>query len=115
MLDSISAIVDSNRMLELLKQEGIVEASETTWDKVPMFEAQGCDKCHEGYRGRLGIYEMLEMTPSLQKLVTSNVTSNVLEEAAKQEQKMLTMLEDGVMKVVQGITSVEEVLRVAKE
>jgi type II secretory ATPase GspE/PulE/Tfp pilus assembly ATPase PilB-like protein len=63
----------------------------------------------------LGIYEMLEMTPSIQKLLTASVTSDAIETAAKEEQGMVTMLEDGVMKIVQGITSVEEVLRVAKE
>lgn len=115
MLDSLAEIVDLSRMLDLVKQEGIVDAAETTWDNVPMFQAEGCDKCHGGYKGRLGIYEMLEMTPSLQKLITVNVTSDALETAAKEEQGMVTMLEDGVMKVVQGITSVEEVLRVAKE
>jgi type IV pilus assembly protein PilB len=115
MLDSLAEIVNLDRMLDLLHIEGVVAAEEATWDKVPMFQAVGCDKCHDGYRGRLGIYEMLEMTSSLQKLLTADVTSDILETAAKEEQKMVTMLEDGVMKVVQGITSVEEVLRVAKE
>ncbi|HLC49205.1 MAG TPA: GspE/PulE family protein [Candidatus Andersenbacteria bacterium] len=115
MLDSLAEIVDLDRMLMLLKEEGIVDAAEKTWERVPMFTAEGCDKCNEGYKGRLGIYEMLEMTPSLQKLVTANVTSDVIETAAKEEQKMVTMVEDGIMKVVQGITSVAEVLRVAKE
>jgi len=115
MLASLAAIVDLPHMLELLKSEGVVDAAETTWAKISMFKAEGCDKCHEGYKGRLGIYEMLEMTPSLQKLLTSSVTSDALESAAKEEQKMITMLEDGVMKIVQGITSVSEVLRVAKE
>lgn len=115
MLNSLAAIVDLPHMLELLKAEGVVDAAETTWDNVPMFTAAGCDKCHEGYKGRLGIYEMLEMTPSLQKMLTASVTSDALETVAKDEQKMVTMLEDGVMKIVQGITSVSEVLRVAKE
>ncbi len=115
MLDSLADIVDLNRMLDLLHQEGVVDAAQATWEQVPMFAAEGCDKCHEGYKGRLGIYEMLEMTPSLQKMITVNVTSDALETAAKEQQGMVTMLEDGVMKVVQGITSVEEVLRVAKE
>lgn len=111
---SLSDIVDMDRMLDVLKQEGVVGA-DATWETIPLFEAVGCDKCHGGYRGRLGIYEMLEMTPSLQKLITATITSDVLESAAKNEQHMVSMLEDGVMKVVQGITSVEEVLRVAKE
>ncbi len=115
MLDSLAELVDMDRVLQLLHEEGIVEASEKTWKKIPMFQAVGCDKCSEGYRGRLGIYEMLEMTPSLQSMLTSNVTSDALEAAAKKEQNMVSMLEDGVMKVVQGITTVAEVLRVAKE
>ncbi|MEK7500142.1 MAG: GspE/PulE family protein [Patescibacteria group bacterium] len=115
MLNSLADIVDLPHMLTLLQQEGIVDASATTWEKVPMFKAEGCEKCHEGYKGRLGIYEMLEMTPSLQKMLTASVTSDAIEAVAKEEQKMVTMLEDGVMKIVQGITTVAEVLRVAKE
>ncbi len=114
MMDSIADIVNLDRMIEVLKQQGII-AADADWKKVQMFAAPGCIKCHNGYKGRMGIYEMFEMTPTMQQLLSATVTSDVLEVAAKKEQGMITMLEDGVAKVVKGVTSIEEVLRVAKE
>ncbi len=114
MLDSLKEVMDVDHMLEVLKREGVVEAS-VSWQALPVFKAPGCNKCQGGYKGRIGIYEMFEMTSSLQGMLTATVTSDALEKAAKKEQNMVTMLEDGMMKVVQGVTSVEEVLRVAKE
>ncbi len=113
-LESLDGVVDRERMLELLQEEGVVDATATSLEALPIFQAGGCDRCHAGYRGRVGMYEVLEITPSLQALITANATSDALEDAAK-KQGMVTMLEDGVMKVAQGITSVEEILRVAKE
>ncbi|MCE9642923.1 MAG: GspE/PulE family protein [Candidatus Andersenbacteria bacterium] len=114
MKTSIADIVDADHMLELLKQEGVVQGG-GTWEDVSLFEAVGCDRCHEGYKSRKGIHEMFEMTPSLQKMVTGNITAHELETAAREEQGMVSMLEDGIIKVARGITSLEEVLRVAKE
>jgi type II secretory ATPase GspE/PulE/Tfp pilus assembly ATPase PilB-like protein len=112
--EHIGSILDLNHMLELLRQHELIQ-KDALWDSVSLYEAQGCERCHEGYKGRMGIYEMFEMTPSLQHMITSTVTSHDLEEAAREEQGMIDMLEDGIIKVVQGITSLEEVLRVAKE
>lgn len=114
MMDSIADIVNLDRMLEVLKQQGII-SKDADWKGVQMFAAPGCIKCHNGYKGRMGIYEMFEMTPTMQQLLSATVTADVIEVAAKKEQGMITMLEDGVAKVVKGVTSIEEVLRVAKE
>lgn len=114
MVDSLADIVDTGRMLEVLKKSGDVPA-DVTWNSIQMWQAPGCTKCHNGYKGRVGIYEMFEMTTRMQQLLSATITSDALETAAKEEQGMITMLEDGVMKVVRGVTSVEEVLRVAKE
>ncbi len=114
MIDSIADTVNLDRVLELLQQSAVIPKG-ATWKNIQMFEATGCIKCHNGYKGRMGIYEMFEMTPSMQQLLSARVTSDVLEQAAKKEQGMVTMLEDGVGKAVKGITSVEEILRVAKE
>ncbi len=69
---------------------------------------------HEGYKGRMGIYEVLEITPELQKAISENATTNVLR-AIAEKQGMTHMFEDGMIKAAQGITSIEEVLRVTKE
>ncbi len=114
MLDSLKAVMDLDRVLTVLQTEGALDTA-VTWQTFPVFQAVGCSKCQEGYKGRMGIYEIFEMTPSLQEKLTATVTSEVIEEKAREEQRMTTMLEDGMVKVVQGLTSIEEVLRVAKE
>lgn len=76
----------------------------------------GCDQCGgEGYRGRLGIYEALEMETNIRKLVTHSATSEEIETVARKENGMYTMVEDGFLKAVQGMTTLEEIMRVTKE
>ncbi len=75
----------------------------------------GCEQCGgEGYRGRVGIYEVLEMDTDIQKLVAQSGTSEEIESKAKQN-GMLSMPMDGFGKAAAGITTLEEVLRVTKE
>ncbi len=75
----------------------------------------GCDACnHTGYKGRMGIYEVLENTNDIQKLIVGNATSEVIEQQAIKE-GMLTMQMDGFVKALRGQTSIEEILRVTRE
>lgn len=75
----------------------------------------GCDECGgQGYQGRMGIYEILEVNESIQKLITTHATSEEIQLAAVRD-GMLTMQQDGFLKALQGITTVEEILRVTKE
>ncbi len=113
-VESLGMVIDSAQLLEVLKREGAMEAS-ATWENATVYVGKGCDKCSGGYRGRLGIYEVMEVTSAVQALITSNVAADELEKQAREEQKMVTMIEDGMIKVMGGLTSVEEVLRVAKE
>lgn len=85
------------------------------WEGVTMYKPAGCDQCGgEGYRGRNGIYEVLPMDTHIRKLVTQGATTEELEAEAKKN-GMTTMVEDGFWKIVQGITSLEEVMRATKE
>jgi len=75
----------------------------------------GCDSCgHSGYKGRIGIYEVLSNTSAIQKLIVSNSTSENLEQTATGE-GMLTMQLDGFIKALRGQTTIEEVLRVTAQ
>lgn len=75
----------------------------------------GCDECnHAGFKGRTGIYEVLDVSISVQKLITANATSNDIQTEAVNE-GMLTMQADGLIKALRGITTIEEVLRVTRE
>jgi len=80
-----------------------------------IYEAQGCKKCNpSGYAGRIALFEILEMTPQLAEIILREPNeSRILEEAKRQG--MATMKQDGILKVLAGITSMAEVLRAAEE
>lgn len=75
----------------------------------------GCKKCNRrGYKGRIGLYEILEMTDQLGEIVIKDLTEeNIWREARRQ--RMITIKQDGILKVIKGLTSIEEVLRVSEE
>jgi type IV pilus assembly protein PilB len=78
--------------------------------KNPVFHrGRGCEKCkHTGYRARIGIYEVLEVNETVNQLILQKALPTEIERASK----MKTMLEDGIEKVIAGVTTVEEVRRV---
>ncbi|MBI3255760.1 MAG: hypothetical protein HYZ63_02205, partial [Candidatus Andersenbacteria bacterium] len=112
-VDSLAAVVHMDVLLATLKREQVVTNGDLM--SLQMWMPVGCTKCNEGYKGRMGIYEFLEVTPSIQKLITGKTTTQELEDAARKEQGMVTMVEDGIMKAIAGVTTIAEVLRVAKE
>jgi len=70
--------------------------------------------CPEGYKGRIGIFEVLPVTETIKDLIVKQATSDHVQ-AQAQKEGMRTMIEDGFIKAAQGITSIEEVLRVIIE
>ena len=79
-----------------------------------LYKGMGCDACeHTGYSGRKAIFEILEMNEQIQSLITGKVSSEVIEREVR-KLGMKTMVEDGVTKALQAITTLEEVLRVVK-
>lgn len=75
----------------------------------------GCDECsHTGYKGRIGIYEVLGNTIPIQKMIVANATSNQIQDQAISE-GMTTMQADGLIKTLRGDTTLDEVLRVTRE
>jgi type II secretory ATPase GspE/PulE/Tfp pilus assembly ATPase PilB-like protein len=105
--------VDLERVLELLKKERVV-APNTDWKNIKFYKPQPSVDAPDGYKDRIGIHEIMEITETVKRLVISNATSDDIEKQAKKE-GMTTMIEDGIFKAVQGITSIEEVLRITKE
>jgi type IV pilus assembly protein PilB len=82
---------------------------------IPFYKAVGCDECnHTGYRGRIGIYEVMRVTDKLRRLVAARASEDQIREAAISG-GMITLGEDGLSKVKQGITTAEELLRVVTE
>lgn len=84
-------------------------------DDIHLYKAVGCSACGDiGYKGRQAIIEFLPMTDSIRKQIMGHEEAGVIQKQAIQE-GMLTMYEDGILKAVQGITTLEEVLRVTTE
>lgn len=83
--------------------------------EVKFYKGKGCSECgNSGYLGRVGIFEVLSVSQKISQMILEHPDSNTIEKAAVSE-GMITMKQDGYLKVLQGITSIEEVLRVAQE
>ena len=75
----------------------------------------GCDNCGTtGYQGRMGIYEVLEVNTEISKMIVNHATSEDLQVAAIRD-GMLTMQQDGFVKALMGLTTIEEIMRVTRE
>ena len=92
-----------------------LSTTETTVTTLWRASPNGCEECnHTGYKGRVGIYEVLGTSIPLQKLIMANATSTQIQDQAVTE-GMITMQTDGLIKAIRGETTVEEVLRVTRE
>ena len=112
-IKSLSEQFDLNSVLEILKKEKVVEPK-ATFKTIIFYRAKGSAECLDGYKGRIGIHEVLEVTPTIREMIIKGATADEIEKKAREE-GMTTMLEDGFIKAAQGLTSIEEVLRVTKE
>lgn len=110
---SLNKIVNLDRVLKFLKDENIVK-KEDDWNTIPFYKPKITEEDKEGYKGRVGIHEVLEVSSSIRDLILKGGSTDEIEEKAKEE-GMMTMLEDGIFLAAQGITSTEEVLRVVSE
>lgn len=84
-------------------------------DNRTFYKGEGCARCnHSGYKGRIGIHEVLEVNEVMRDLIMKRANADIIRKAAI-ESGMLTMTQDGFEKALQGITTIEEVLRVFHE
>ncbi len=106
--------IDFNKLLEVFKREKVISEKESL-ESLRFFRGRGCKECDgEGLKGRVGIFEVLEVSKEIAKLIDKKATTEEIKKQAIKE-GMLTLLEDGFIKAKSGITTIEEVLRVAKE
>lgn len=102
----------------ILKEIGGMSESAKKDLKLPsplvIYEAEGCQKCgNTGFSGRIAVFESLSMTDSLAEIIMQEPSEmKVAKEAERQD--MVTMKQDGILKVIQGITTIEEILRVTE-
>ncbi len=112
-LKDLKKMVDINSILETLKREKIIAQKDIK--NILFYKGKGCKKCNnEGYKGRIGIYEILEITPTISELINKKASPEEIKKQARRE-GMISIIEDGFIKAQQGITTIEEVLRVTKE
>jgi type II secretory ATPase GspE/PulE/Tfp pilus assembly ATPase PilB-like protein len=97
---------------DILRSLGIADVEAAA---IPFYKSVGCDQCnHTGYRGRIGIYEVMRVTDKLRRLIAARTTEDQIREAAVAG-GMITLGEDGLSKVKSGVTTPEELLRVVTE
>jgi len=111
--DSIRDLVNVDKVLEALVAEGVVK-KDTKLEDIKFKRAVPSDDAPDGYKGRVVINEVLAVSPAINELILQKASSDKVEEQARAE-GMLTMAEDGLFKAAQGVTTVEEVLRVINE
>jgi len=105
--------IDPDRILEILRKEKIVKPKDG-WPDIKFYKPEPAPDYPDGYKDRIGIHEVLDMTETIKNMTVGRATSDEIEKQARSE-GMMTMFEDGIIKAVQGITSIEEVLRVTSE
>lgn len=110
---SLEKVIDLDRVLKFLKTEKIVK-EDATWEDIPFYKPKSSESSKDGYKGRVGIHEVLNVTVPIKELILKGASVDEIEKRAKEE-GMMTMLEDGIFLAAQGITSTEEVLRVVSE
>ncbi len=104
---------DLENILNLLKEEKIVKPK-AIFEEVAFFRPKATKDENEGYGGRIGIFEVLVMNETIKELIIKKASADEIEKQARKE-GMRTMVEDGFLKAAQGLTSIEEVLRVITE
>ncbi len=111
--EQLEHVIDQGAVLRALKEEKALPGH-GTWKNIPFFSAKENGVTATGYSGRKGIYEVLPVTSSIKELILKSSGEDEIEKQARSE-GMLTMSEDGIFKAAQGLTTIEEVLRVITE
>ena len=83
-------------------------------EDITLFHPEGCAKCAKGYKGRVGIYEVLKMSPAVSRVIMEGGNSLKISDVAKQE-GFRTLRQSALLKAAEGIISLEEVNRVTKD
>ncbi|MBM3250638.1 MAG: type II/IV secretion system protein [Candidatus Nealsonbacteria bacterium] len=112
-IKNLAKYCDLDSVLKVLKEEKVIK-TKTTLKNIEFYRPKPSKENPEGYRGRIGIFEVLPIRETIKDLIVKQATTSQIQTQAKKE-GMRTMTEDGFIKAAQGITSIEEVLRVIME
>jgi type IV pilus assembly protein PilB len=112
-IEQIGKHANLDLIMKSLKAENIVP-KDSDWKDVTFYKAKPTQDSEDGYKGRIGIHEILPASPAVRELINRSATTEQIEAQARKE-GMLTMLEDGIFKAARGETTIEEVFRVVSE
>lgn len=113
--EALEKLFHMDKLVPVMVREGVASAKTKDFSDLKFFRGQGCDKCnHSGYKGRVGIHEILEISPTIANMIMERKSSGEIQDQAEKD-GMVLLWQDGFIKAVQGITTIEEILRVSKE
>ena len=114
-IESLGKQFRMEKLLPILIRAGAVPAKVKSVKELTFFKGEGCDKCgHSGYRGRMGLHEILEVTNEVAEMIMAHKSAPEIQEQGEKE-GMVLMWEDGFIKALKGITTIDEIVRVSKE
>jgi type IV pilus assembly protein PilB len=104
-----------DKIVALFENNGALKKGEKTLEEMTFYKGEGCPKCNQtGYKGRLGIYEVMDINEPIIKAINEHATAADIKTTA-QKNGMISMSEDGLIKAKNGFTTISEILRVTKE
>jgi type II secretory ATPase GspE/PulE/Tfp pilus assembly ATPase PilB-like protein len=104
------------KVREILNKLPSSEKEKIDLENIKYFSAVGCEHCQGiGYKGRIGIYEIMVIDGELEKVILNGKTSEYEMQQLATKKGMITMIQDGLLKVISGLTSVDEIFRVAED
>ncbi len=114
-INELKQQLDITGIMETLQKEKTIIDAKKGLEPLLFYKGKGCKQCNNsGYKGRIGIYEVLEITEELSELILKKANPLELKRQAI-KQGMLTIVEDGFIKAKNGITTIEEIMRVTKD
>lgn len=113
-LKEVTDLYDLDDIFGNLVKQGFIKKNESI-EKTDFYRGAGCKQCGDsGYKGRMGIYEILEVDEAVQELINKNATGPEIMTAAR-EGGMISIVEDAFFKALSGLTTIAEIMRVTKE
>lgn len=112
----LEKLVSKKDLLDLFSSQKMkLSAKEKNLDSLIFYQGAGCSRCSKsGYKGRVGIYEVMPIDKPMIEKINARASAEELKDLAK-KQGMITMLQDGIFKAKQGVTTLEEVLRATRD
>lgn len=113
-IERYQKLLNLDNGLERLKALELVD-KHLTWEQVKLCVGRGCTRCSDtGYHGRIGIYEFVSVDDAVRQAILDQPTASAVRQASML-QGATAMTEDGLLKVIQGLTTLEEVMRVTQD